>query len=216
MFKLNTDGNNFTVLYSFDNGANGGYPYGALRKGSDGNLYGTTYYGGDIGVGTVFRLFAFGDTTTPTIVCPPDVTVAWSDFYLPEDTGGYATATDSSDPDPVITYTDTSAGICPTIITRTWKATNTFGNYATCVQTITVNNLFAEDAILWHQPLARNGMSEDTDPSDGGAFKYRFNIKQHDPDPSPRAVLQWDGRDRKFQYHRHCGGIWRRERRRHD
>jgi hypothetical protein len=33
---------------------------------------------------------------------------------------------------------------------------------------------FAEDSIIWHQPLARNGASEDTDPSAGRTVKYRF------------------------------------------
>jgi hypothetical protein len=32
----------------------------------------------------------------------------------------------------------------------------------------------AADAIIWHQPLARNGASEDTDPSAGRTVKYRF------------------------------------------
>lgn len=36
------------------------------------------------------------------------------------------------------------------------------------------NASFAEDAILWHQPLARNGASEDTDPSASRTVKYRF------------------------------------------
>lgn len=33
---------------------------------------------------------------------------------------------------------------------------------------------FATDAIIWHQPLARNGATEDTDPSAGRTVKYRF------------------------------------------
>ena len=36
------------------------------------------------------------------------------------------------------------------------------------------NASFAEDTIIWHQPLARNGASEDTDPSTGRTVKYRF------------------------------------------
>ena len=35
-------------------------------------------------------------------------------------------------------------------------------------------NLFAADGIIWHQPLARNGASEDTDPSADRTVKYRF------------------------------------------
>ena len=38
----------------------------------------------------------------------------------------------------------------------------------------TLNNLFAADGIIWHQPLARNGASEDTDPSANRTVKYRF------------------------------------------
>jgi hypothetical protein len=36
------------------------------------------------------------------------------------------------------------------------------------------NASFADDAVIWHQPLARNGASEDTDPSEGKTMKYRF------------------------------------------
>jgi hypothetical protein len=35
-------------------------------------------------------------------------------------------------------------------------------------------NNFAADPIIWHQPLARNGASEDADPSAGGTAKFRF------------------------------------------
>lgn len=35
-------------------------------------------------------------------------------------------------------------------------------------------SLFAEDAVLWAQPLARPGMSIDTDPGAEGTLKYRF------------------------------------------
>src|SRR5262249_11317686 len=63
---------------------------------------------------------------------------------------------------------------CPRVITRTYSVTDACGNVSKCQQTITVNNLFASDAIVWHQPLARNGASEDTDPSAGRTVKYRF------------------------------------------
>jgi hypothetical protein len=39
---------------------------------------------------------------------------------------------------------------------------------------LAAGGLFAEDAILWHQPLGRNSASEDTDPSAGRTVKYRF------------------------------------------
>jgi uncharacterized repeat protein (TIGR03803 family) len=45
------------VLYSFkDDGTDGTAPYANLLFDGDGNLYGTTYYGGVHGSGTVFRL----------------------------------------------------------------------------------------------------------------------------------------------------------------
>jgi uncharacterized repeat protein (TIGR03803 family) len=45
-----------TVLYHFNGEKHGGTPYGTLIFGSDGNLYGTTGYGGASGAGTVFKL----------------------------------------------------------------------------------------------------------------------------------------------------------------
>ncbi|HTS17604.1 MAG TPA: choice-of-anchor tandem repeat GloVer-containing protein, partial [Verrucomicrobiae bacterium] len=42
----------------------GAYPYGALVQCSDGNFYGTTYYGGTSGYGTVFRISSSGSLTT--------------------------------------------------------------------------------------------------------------------------------------------------------
>jgi len=56
-FKLNKDGTGFAVLKDFTGiGSDGWYPHSALIRGRDGALYGTTVYGGDMGVGTVFRL----------------------------------------------------------------------------------------------------------------------------------------------------------------
>jgi len=77
---------------------------------------------------------------------------------------------------PVVTSSDSVAGLCPTIITRTYTITDTSDNTTTCDQIITVNNLFAADGIIWHQPLARSGMSEDTDPGAGNTLKYRFKL----------------------------------------
>ena len=47
-----------TTLYEFSGGADGGTPYAALLQGRDGNLYGSTIYGGAYGhiKGTIFRL----------------------------------------------------------------------------------------------------------------------------------------------------------------
>jgi uncharacterized repeat protein (TIGR03803 family) len=46
----------FTTLYAFKGTPNAGYPYGGLIADSHGNLFGTTYYGGAHGLGSVFEL----------------------------------------------------------------------------------------------------------------------------------------------------------------
>jgi len=66
----------YTTLVSF-NLANGDLPgYGSLVQGTDGNLYGTTVWGGtasnrisDIGCGTVFKVTPKGELTTLYSFC---------------------------------------------------------------------------------------------------------------------------------------------------
>jgi uncharacterized repeat protein (TIGR03803 family) len=66
VFKLSSNGKE-TVLYSFKGGADGASPYAGVIQDAQGNLYGTTYYGGDIacpgGCGTVFKLSKTGKET---------------------------------------------------------------------------------------------------------------------------------------------------------
>jgi uncharacterized repeat protein (TIGR03803 family) len=45
-----------TILYNFTDGSDGGYPNARLTFDGKGNIYGTTYSGGDFGYGTVFEL----------------------------------------------------------------------------------------------------------------------------------------------------------------
>ncbi len=59
VFKLNPARNTYTVLYSFTGGADGSNPYAGVIRDSEGNLYGTTYYGGP-GAGVVYELDAAG------------------------------------------------------------------------------------------------------------------------------------------------------------
>ena len=54
VFKLDTAGN-LTVLHSFTN-ADGDVPNTGVTRDAAGNLYGTTYYGGAYGKGTVFEI----------------------------------------------------------------------------------------------------------------------------------------------------------------
>ena len=46
----------FTTLYAFKGMPDAGFPFGGLNWDAAGNLYGTTYFGGTAGMGTVFRL----------------------------------------------------------------------------------------------------------------------------------------------------------------
>jgi len=114
------------------------------------------------------------DNTPPTITCPPTVTVQGLANVPPTDFAG-GIVSDDQDANPLATFEgDVIFSTCPMTIARTYKAIDESGNSASCTQIITVNNLFADDVIIWHQPLARNGASEDTDPSAGGTVKYRF------------------------------------------
>jgi uncharacterized repeat protein (TIGR03803 family) len=54
----------FTSLYSFTGTNDGANPYAGLVQGSDGNFYGTTFYGGTNGWGTVFKISTNGALTT--------------------------------------------------------------------------------------------------------------------------------------------------------
>jgi uncharacterized repeat protein (TIGR03803 family) len=62
VFKLTPDGT-LTTLHNFF-GIDGEAPFGALVEGSDGNLYGTTEYGGANGYGTIFQLTPGSTLTT--------------------------------------------------------------------------------------------------------------------------------------------------------
>jgi uncharacterized repeat protein (TIGR03803 family) len=62
VFKIDTEGNE-TVLYSFTGSSDGAHPYGGLALDSAGNLYGTTYNGGTLGFGTVFKIDVSGNET---------------------------------------------------------------------------------------------------------------------------------------------------------
>src|SRR5207237_1660403 len=46
----------FRTLYSFHGQPDGSFPYGALLRAPSGKWYGTTYYGGENGIGAVYEL----------------------------------------------------------------------------------------------------------------------------------------------------------------
>lgn len=54
IFKVTSTGQE-SVLYNFTGTPDGAYPQAPVVRDSEGNLYGTTYYGGAYGCGTVFK-----------------------------------------------------------------------------------------------------------------------------------------------------------------
>lgn len=64
VYKLAPDGT-FTLLYSFTGGKDGSWPTGGVVLDRDGNLYGSTHYGGDpsCSCGTVYRIAPGGKLT---------------------------------------------------------------------------------------------------------------------------------------------------------
>ena len=63
VFKV-TPGGAITTLYMFPPSMPGSYPSGKLVQGASGDFYGTTEFGGTLGVGTVFEVNAAGTLTT--------------------------------------------------------------------------------------------------------------------------------------------------------
>jgi uncharacterized repeat protein (TIGR03803 family) len=107
VFKLNTDGSGYTILYSFAGNGDGIYPVGALIQGRDGALYGTTErggaYGGEYSGGTVFTLntdgsgytvlYSFG--TTPGDGQEPETPLTQGSNGVLYGTTGYHGTTDN-------------------------------------------------------------------------------------------------------------------------
>jgi uncharacterized repeat protein (TIGR03803 family) len=70
LFEITTKGA-YTLLYSFTGSDDGADPGASMVLGSDGNLYGTTYYGGLLGEGVVYRVvFSQSGLMGVTILSP--------------------------------------------------------------------------------------------------------------------------------------------------
>jgi hypothetical protein len=79
------------------------------------------------------------DGIAPALGCPSNVTVECGNDTSPASTG-MANASDNCDPNPGITFSDSSAPGCglTEVISRTWTATDASGNMTSCTQVITV------------------------------------------------------------------------------
>src|SRR6185436_7324388 len=62
IFKMTSVGD-VTVLHVFAGGPEGISPSGGLVQGADGDIYGTTYYGGAFDFGAVFKMTPAGIVT---------------------------------------------------------------------------------------------------------------------------------------------------------
>ena len=87
VFKISADGSQYSVLHSF-NGTDGSIPEGILIQATDGNFYGTTFYGGagnncadfqPSGCGTVFKISPQSPYPLTTVH-----SFNFSDGYTPE------------------------------------------------------------------------------------------------------------------------------------
>jgi uncharacterized repeat protein (TIGR03803 family) len=63
LFKLNPDGSQYQLLYSFSPGGDATCPYAGLTLGTNGDFYGAGMYGGDDGLGA---LFTWGTNALPS------------------------------------------------------------------------------------------------------------------------------------------------------
>lgn len=71
VFQLSKDGVE-TVLYSFAGGTDGSFPFASLLRVQNGDLYGTTTFGGTYGQGTVFKLSAGIETVEYSFIGSSD------------------------------------------------------------------------------------------------------------------------------------------------
>ncbi len=108
------------------------------------------------------------DTTPPQISCPSDITIACNEATDPSFTGT-ATVTDDCSSSITLTYADAvSAGTCPqeSTISRTWTASDEFGNENQCLQIITIMDDIAPLTQCPEDITIAFGQS--TDPSNTG------------------------------------------------
>ncbi|HWO57415.1 MAG TPA: FlgD immunoglobulin-like domain containing protein [bacterium] len=132
-------------------------------------------------VAACVQTITIDDTTPPTIVCPPDVTLECSASTDPDSTGR-ATATDNCLPAPVVNYIDeVHPGQCEgmSLVIRTWTATDACDNSATCVQLITLLDTAPPTLTCPSDVTVECG-----DPIDPAATGWATAVDACDPEPT--------------------------------
>jgi uncharacterized repeat protein (TIGR03803 family) len=117
VFKINTDGTGFAILFSFTGGDDGANPQAGLLLANN-TLYGTTQEGGSSGQGTVFSL-----TLAPA--SPPQLTLTRSEASViltwPADAAGFALQSAGNLSPPAV-WTNVSQG--PVVVNGQNAVTN--------------------------------------------------------------------------------------------
>lgn len=96
IYQVNAKGK-VTSLYSFTGGSDGELPNAGLILGADGNYYGTTEEGGDLGLGTIFQVSPIGTLTTLYTFSGPDGASPTSALVLGSDGNFYGTTSSGGD-----------------------------------------------------------------------------------------------------------------------
>jgi hypothetical protein len=123
------------------------------------------------------------DETTPTIVCPPNITLFCGQDYtnltitgevvtdLSQQAANDGYATDNCGADLDVTYADNGTVTCGAgLIFRTWTATDPAGVAASCVQQVKIvnNNPFTGSSIIWPADITVYGCNAATHPDSTG------------------------------------------------
>jgi len=131
-------------------------------------------------VSVCVKTVTIGDEEGPVLECPVDASLSIGEDFSP-DALGFATAVDNCDAEPVVTYEDnTVPGECTgsLLVTRTWTATDAYGNSSTCDQTISIGD--SEIPLLEVPADANLNCGSDTSPE---ALGYPNVVDNVDPNP---------------------------------
>jgi uncharacterized repeat protein (TIGR03803 family) len=82
IYRLNTNGNGYEKLRAFTGtNGDGGNPIAGFLRGADGALYGTTTAGGELGLGTLYRILSGAPAPKLSIetVGPSSIRISWPD-----------------------------------------------------------------------------------------------------------------------------------------
>ena len=118
VFKITPSGT-LTTLYRFA-GTDGSKPHGGLVQATNGKLYGTTYYGGDLiscntGCGTVFEITPGGKLTSLYSFAGPDGAHPYGGLVQATDGNLYGTTEEGGDPGRGTVFKITPSGTLTTL-----------------------------------------------------------------------------------------------------